>query len=66
MEREWRDEDEDKDKSKDKDKDKEGRVRGRDEDEEGRGVAGLWVGAEAPCSSLVCDSWFSGCGCEGG
>lgn len=64
MEREWRDEDEDK--NKDKSKDKEGRIRGRDEDEEGRGSVGWRVGAEDPCSSLVCDSWCLGCGCEGG
>lgn len=64
MEREWRDESE----SENKDKDKEGGIRGRDEDEgeEGRGSAGWRVGAEDPCSSLVCDSWCSGCGCEGG
>lgn len=62
MEREWGDEDED------ENKDKEGIVRGRDEDEdeEGRGSVGRRAGAEAPCSSLVWDSWWSGCGCEGG
>lgn len=68
MEREWGDEDEDENENEDKSKDKEGRIRGRDEDEgeEGRGSVGRRVGAEAPCSSLVCDSWCSGCGCEGG